>query len=473
MARPSSADELHDELKPPTNAEACEICGNPGSQVQTERRGVVTVCTTCLGRQLRRRLPWRRYLNLAGTGLLLVPVVALLVGTAAEVAEYLRSGSAPPDSTLIETIRHGLELLTAVSDVWGSLGVITAIAIALPISLVTIASHGEQIARRAETAPVPSLDDHARLTLLDGALSFSKGIAHLTAALAFVLAIDALLDGRDGWAQQTVFCLILATILVLEIGKLDAFPKFAARSKLLVTVALVSSVAVRRALAREVSQAQAATALVIALAVHALGYLAVMFPAGPVSIGKSLVVAAVGAVGTAVLAGLAALYLRAGDRPSLTLTVFVGLLIGAFWVSAIYSAAESITGYGINPWVVVLSAWSYIPLYLLTTLGLIGAGPLRWLVRYTVHIDDAITKLDDTARAWTRSRFSPELSLWDDGMPRPIANPGALLPSDETVDQSESSQGGLSSETPRVRLDSDPSTTEHAGVAAPVPPPTD
>lgn len=402
----SSPDDPQDErgASTATQPAVCEICQDPGKPVKVEGRDVVVLCEACLGSQLRRRLPWRRYLGLLWTSLLLIPSLTLLAGVTAEAVEALRFRSVPPTSTLFETLQHGWELLTAGTDPWGSLGVFTAIAIALPISLVTIASHGEQIARRAETAPVPSLDDYTRLTLLDSALTLSKAIALLTAVLTSVLGIDALLDGRTGWAQQTLTCLILVAVLLIEIGKLDAFPKFADRSRLLVKTALTSGVAGRRDQARQAGLAKATRALVIALALHVLGYLTVALPAGPAALANSLTVTIIGIVCMAMLAGLAALYLSAGDRPTVVLTVLVGLFIGAFWVSILYSVADEMRTRLADPWVAAVGAWSFGPLYLLIALGLLGTGPLRWLAYYTVRIDDALTTLDNAARDWTRRR---------------------------------------------------------------------
>ncbi|WP_423464242.1 hypothetical protein ACO229_06705 [Promicromonospora sp. MS192] len=515
MPHPSTTDEHGDGLDgPPAPSGSCELCGNPGKPVRAkqtgpaqtgttgqaglEQTGVIVLCEACLGRRLRRRLPWRRYLGLVGIGLFTVPVVGLVVGTLAEVAQYVRSGSVPPTSRTVGTVRHGLELLTTAGDAWGSLGVITAIAIALPVSLVTIASQGEQIARRAETEPVPDLEDYARLTLLDGALTFSKAIAHLTATLAVLLAVGAFLDGGPGWAQQTVLCLVLAAILVLEIGKLDAFPRFADRSRLLVATAMAHGVAARRALGEEVSRGRAAVALVTALGLHLVAYLAVTIPAGWGALSSSLNVVVVGAVGIAVLAALAALYLRDGDRPSLAMTMFVGLFVGVFWVFIIDTVADDMPRHVVNSWAVLLGAWSYPPLYLFITLGLIGTGPLRWLVRYTTHTAHAITRLDDAARARTHRHLNPDHGPREDGAARsstasrPTARPGSRStsrpvqheqeqpspahgstddpqPSDATGDQRIQTGSDVSHEAPAQDPDAGPGI-DHASDEPPEPP---
>jgi hypothetical protein len=403
--------------KQAASAEVCMTCQEPGDPVRIERRGEVVLCAACLGSQLHRRLPWRRYTGLVWIGLLMVPFLTLVVGVGADAADGLRTGSVPAATTLRETLEHGWELLTTVTDIWASLGVITAIAIALPISLGTIASHGEQVARRAETEPVPSLDDYARLTLLDGALTVSAGIALLTAVLAFILGIDAVMDGRTGWAQQALFCLIIAAVLVIEVGKLDAFPKFADRSRLLVKTNLARSVAGRRTRARRVGAGEGARALVVVLALHVAGYLAVAWPAGPATLGKSLTVAVAGLISIAILACLASRYLGAGDRPTAVLTVLVSLLIGAFWVSILYSVADRMQTYPVNPWGVTVGAWLFAPLYLFVALGLIGVGPVTWLAYYSLRIDDALTVLDRAIRSRTSERLGLDQTAREDHEP--------------------------------------------------------
>ncbi|WP_285104059.1 hypothetical protein [Promicromonospora sp. MEB111] len=124
------------------------------------------------------------------------------------------------------------------------------------------------------------MDDYARLTLLDGALTISTGIAMLTAILTFMLGIDTVVDSRTGWVQPAFFYLILAAVLIIEIGKLDAFPKFAGRSRLLVKTTLARSVAGRRDRARRVGHLRAARTLGMVLAIHCAGYLALARPAG-------------------------------------------------------------------------------------------------------------------------------------------------------------------------------------------------
>jgi hypothetical protein len=368
----------------------------------------VVLCEACLGTQLRRRLPWRRYTGLAVLSLAMIPFLTLVVGLTTGPEDSPRTSTAPAAASLRETFERGWDLLTTVTDVWASLGVITAIAIALPISLGTIASHGERIARRAETAAVPSLDDYARLTLLDGALTISTGIAMLTAVLTFMLGIDTALDSRTGWVQPAFFYLMLAAVLIIEIGKLGAFPKFADRSRLLVKTTLARSVAGRRDRARHVGRRKAARTLGIVLAIHCAGYLALAWPAGPMVLGKSVNVAVAGLLSIALLATLAGLHLGIGDRPTAVMSVLMGSFIGMFWVGILLSAASELRTYPVNPWGVMVGAWLFAPLYLLITLGLIGTGPLSRLAFYSLGIDDVASGWDRALLARARRRLALE-----------------------------------------------------------------
>ncbi|MFI2486871.1 hypothetical protein ACH47X_08175 [Promicromonospora kroppenstedtii] len=356
----------------------------------------------------------------------MIPFLTLVVGSTTGPEDRPRTSTAPAAASLRETFERGWDLLTTVTDVWASLGVITAIAIALPISLGTIASHGERIARRAETAAVPSLDDYARLTLLDGALTISTGIAMLTAVLTFMLGIDTVLDSRTGWVQPAFFYLMLAAVLIIEIGKLGAFPKFADRSRLLVKTTLARSVAGRRDRAGRVGQRKAARTLGIVLAIHCAGYLALAWPAGPMVLGKSLNVAVAGLLCIALLTTVAGLHLGIGDRPTAVMSVLMGSFIGMFWVGILLSAASELRTYPVNPWGVMVGAWLFAPLYLLITLGLIGTGPLSRLAYYSLGIDDVLSGWDRAllARARRRLALEPTVSGSD--------NQAAMAPDDAT-----------------------------------------
>ncbi|MFD2791965.1 hypothetical protein ACFS27_00210 [Promicromonospora vindobonensis] len=396
MPTPTDPHALDDA--PAARQGICELCTDPGDLVRTDLRENVYLCATHQSAQLRRRLPWRQYLSLASVFLVAVPFLALYAGIAYDTIAAVRSDVVLPSRTLPEAVAYGWGILTMATDHWVSLGIATAVAIALPVSLVLIASQGETVANRVEQASVPNLDDHVRLLYLDNALAMIRGIAMLTTVLTLILAIDAMIDGEPGGAQQVLFCLILSAMLTVEIVKLGAFSNFASKSHLKVTADFALGVSGRRKYARSLDWTRGVIVLAIILSFHVMCFLAATFPAGLAAVGTGLALTLVCAVCTAILAALASLYLHNGDRPTGALVVGVGIFFGMWWASTVFDIAYDKNFHLVNPWGVLLGSGSFILLYLLIALGLISTGPFKGLAYFTARIEDATTALNKATR---------------------------------------------------------------------------
>jgi hypothetical protein len=356
--------------------------------VGTDQRGTISLCSTCFSAQLRRRLPWRRYLTIVSLSLAMVPVLALGFGVGSVTVETLRSDAPPPTMTLAETIAYGWDLLTTVGDHWGSFAVVTAIAFAVPLSMAPIVSLGEAVSRRVKTAQVPSLDDHARLVLLDSGLGVITTAAALTASLTFALAIDAVIDTEPGGAQQFLYCVILAVILVVEVGKGSAFPSFADESRMMVKAAFALDVRDRRGRAFQLNWVRGLASLAGTLTLLVLVFMIIMSPAGLLALSPSFTFGLLGLATCVVIAAAAYTYLRDGDRPSGAMTVALGGGVGIFWTSITLSVAVDRQYHEAGPWGVLVGCALILPIYLAIALGLMSIGPLWWLAYITARIDD-------------------------------------------------------------------------------------
>lgn len=397
MPRPNAPDQPG---LAPSSQQVCERCGAPGRPVTTDQRGTISLCLTCFSAQLRRRLPWRRYLTIVALSLVMVPVLALGFGVGSVTVETLRSDARPPTMTLAETITYGWDLLTTVGDHWGSFAVVTAIAFAVPLSMAPIVSVGETVSRRVKTAQVPSLDDHARLVLLDSGLAVITTAAALTASLTFTLAIDAVIDTEPGGAQQFLYCVILAVILVVEVGKGSAFPSFADESRMMVKAAFALDVRDRRNRAFEIDWVRGFAALAGTLALLILVFLIVMSPAGLPALRPGLTFGLLGLATCVLVAAAAYTYLRDGDRPSGAMTVALAGAAGIFWTSITLSVAVDRQYHEAGPWGVLVGCALILPTYLTIALGLIGTGPLWWLAYFTARIDD----IENAVRRFIRAQ---------------------------------------------------------------------
>lgn len=362
------------DAEPLPHGALCEQCEKrPGSPTETDKRGIILLCSTCFNIRLRRRLSWWRHLAPVAICALMVPALAFFVGNTAEIVDALRSDTAPyTERTLRAVFANGWAQLTSATDHLGMLVAILAIAVALPASLSSTVSTGVRIAERQKATSVPSLDDHVRLARLDRVLGIQTVIAMSTAVLAFIVVADTVTDGGPGWAAVALLGLLLAVLLIVDVDRIGTFGNFAEQTRLMVKAEVARVVWPRRERTLRITGKQASVAIVATSALHSIGLIIACLPQWPQGAFWGLLATVVALPLGLALAGVAYPYLRHGDRPSAVIAVSLGVLLGVLLAALAYQVSFVTNPNSTHLWAVLLgSAW-YVPLYALLALGVCG-----------------------------------------------------------------------------------------------------
>lgn len=383
----------------------CEECKErPGEPTETDKRGIVMLCSTCFAARLRRRLSWGRYFGPTAICALMVPALALFVGSAAEIIGALRFGGVPyTDRTVGDAFANGWNQLSSATANLETLVAIAAIAVALPASLASTVSSGARIAGRLRAATVMNLDDHVRLARLDRVLGVQTVVAMCTTVLAFVVVADSVIDGGPGWATTALLGLLFTIVLMADVDRIGTFANFAEQTRLLVKADIALAVKPHRDPALRRTGRQGASAAVVTLVTHTAGLLVACLPHWyeGVTWGILSVILAI-PLGLA-LAGVAYPYLRHGDRASAVITVSLGAFLGITMGALTYQVSFVTNPQPAFLISVLVGSALYLPLYVVLALGVCGIGPLRWLGYFTVKLDRATYGVDRAMRRWLQT----------------------------------------------------------------------